>query len=205
MKIDYKKDFKDIYMPKEQPTIVEIPIMNFISLEGEGDPNREEFGEETAALYGLTYAVKMSYKGKEIPENYYEYTVFPLEGVWDIKDKTKSSLEKSNLKYNIMIRQPDFLTNELFERFKSEVMKKKPNRFIENVKFETIYEGRCCQMLHRGSYDDEPASFEQMKRFCEANGYRRISLVHREIYLSDPRKTATEKMRTILRFQVEKI
>lgn len=106
------------------------------------------------------------------------------------------------LSYTIMIRQPDFLTVDLFERFLSETKKKKPNIFLDKIKYGTISEGLSCQMLHLGSYDNEPVSFEMMENFCKMNGYERISHTHREIYLSDPRKTESGKLKTVLRFQV---
>lgn len=159
-KIDYKKNFKDLYLPKQNPVIVTVPTIDFIMIEGNGDPNGEAFAQATAALYALSYAVRMSYKGKDVPKNYYHYTVFPLEGIWDLVDKTLPPTVKSNLKYQLMIRQPDFLTADLFDRFLSETKKKKPNPFLDKARFFSISEGLCCQMLHKGSYDDEPASFE---------------------------------------------
>jgi len=202
-KLDYKKDFKDLYLPKNRPSIIEVPSMKFIMIDGKGDPNGEEFAFATAALYSFSYAVKMSYKSKEIPEGFYDYTVFPLEGVWDLADKTKSITDKSNYAYSIMIRQPDFLTNELVERFIAETKKKKPNVYLDKIKYDTIAEGLCCQMLHLGSYDDEPASFEIMRQFCNDSGYERRFRRHREIYLSDPRKTEAGKLKTVLRFNVK--
>ncbi len=203
-KIDYKKDFKDLYLPKNSPCIIEVPPMKFVMIDGEGDPNGEEFALATAALYSISYSVKMSYKSKEIPEGFYDYTVFPLEGVWDLVDKTKPITDKSNYAYTIMIRQPEFLSDKLFERFITETKAKKPNNYLDKIKYGTITEGLCCQMLHLGSYDDEPASFERMKQFCKDNGYARSSLKHREIYISDPRKTEVGKMKTVLRFNVRR-
>ena len=201
-KLDYKKDFKDIYLPKNIPCIIEVPPMKFAMIDGKGDPNGEEFALATAALYSFSYAVKMSYKSKEIPKGFYDYTVFPLEGVWDLVDKTKSITDKTNFAYSIMIRQPDFLSDELFERFITETKKKKPNDYLDKIKYVAITEGICCQMLHLGSYDDEPASFEMMEQFCIDRGYERISRKHREIYLSDPRKTEVSKLKTVLRYNV---
>lgn len=201
-KLDYKKDFKDLYLPKNSPCIIEVPSINFAVIDGEGDPNGEEFALATSALYSFSYAVKMSYKSKEIPEGFYDYTVFPLEGIWDLADKSKPTTNKSNFAYSIMIRQPDFLSAELFERFITETKKKKPNDYLDKIRFATITEGICCQMLHLGSYDDEPISFELMKQFCKDKGYERNSLKHREIYLSDPRKTEVNKLKTVLRFNV---
>lgn len=203
VKLDYKKEYKDLYLPKKNPVIVTVPSIDFIMIEGNGNPNGEQFALATAALYSFSYAVKMSYKSDNVPTSYYDYTVFPLEGVWDLMDKTLSPTDKSNFKYKIMIRQPDFLTAELFERFIFETKKKKPNIYLDKIEYSAISEGLCCQMLHLGSYDDEPASFGILEQFCKDNGYKRISHKHREIYLSDPRKTEPQKLKTVVRFQVE--
>jgi len=203
-KIEYKKHFKELYLPPDNPCIIDVPQMSFISIEGIGDPNKEGFAKDVEALYALSYAVKMSYKSKDVPNGYYEYTVFPLEGVWDLADKNLPITNKDNYKYNIMIRQPDFLTDELFENFKAAVKSKKPGLNTDKAKFEIIKEGLCVQMMHTGSYDDEPKSFEIMKKFCEQNGYKRTKLTHREIYISDPRKTAEAKRKTVLRYKVSK-
>ena len=202
-KVDYKKNYKELYQPKAMPSIVTVPSIKFVIIEGTGDPNGEEFGLATAALYSLSYAVKMSYKSDNIPDGYYEYTVFPLEGEWDLVDKTIVSTVKSNYKYKIMIRQPDFLTKDLFERFLLQVKKKKPNPYLEKMELVTISEGLCCQILHLGSYDDESASFKVMDKFCEDNGYKRACLKHREIYLSDPRKVEAQKLKTVLRYKIQ--
>ncbi|KXL53230.1 hypothetical protein CLNEO_12010 [Anaerotignum neopropionicum] len=203
-KLDYKKMFKDLYLPKRNPSLIEVPTIRFAAINGEGDPNSEAFQRATTALYSFSYAVKMSYKSKDTPKDFYDYTVFPLEGVWDLRDYKKTITDKSNYVYSVMIRQPDFLTDELFERFLGETKKRKPNTFLDKLELQTITEGPCCQMLHLGAYDDEPTSFETMKEFCIHNGYERISKVHREIYLSDPRKTEAGKLKTVLRFKVGK-
>jgi len=203
-KLDYKKAFKELYLPKNSPSIIEVPTMHFAIIDGEGDPNGEDFALATAALYSFSYAVKMSYKSKQVPQGFYDYTVFPLEGVWDLIDKSKPATDKSNLAFSIMIRQPDFLTEDLFERFRAETKKKKPNVYLDQIKWGDITEGLCCQMLHIGSYDQEPESFEIMETYCKKNGYSRKCRKHREIYLSDPRKTETAKLKTVLRYLVEK-
>lgn len=204
-KVDYKKDFKALYLPKIEPEIVNVPEATYLMIEGEGDPNGEEFGVSVEALYALSYAVKMSYKGPKVPKEYYEYTVFPLEGVWDLIDKTIHFTDKRNYKYTLMIRQPDFLSSELFEYFLEETKKKKKNPKLGNVKLASSKDGLSIQILHKGSYDDEPASFEKMETYCKEMGYKRICKTHREIYLSDPRKTATDKLKTVLRYKVEKL
>ncbi len=205
--LDYKKEFKTFYLPKNAPELIDLPEMTFAMIEGEGDPNGSAFTTETEALYGFSYAVKMSYKGMDKPEGYYEYTVFPLEGEWDLIDKSKElaldgRVDKSNLKYRIMIRQPEFVTQDVFEFFIGKAKKKKPNACFDRIQLITIKEGLCCQMLHIGSYDDEANSFTAMEAYCEAQGHPRHSKRHREIYLSDPRKTANDKLKTVLRFKV---
>jgi len=202
-KLDYKKAFKELYLPKKSPSIIDVPQISYAMIEGKGDPNGEEFSLAIGALYSLSYTVKMSYKSTDVPQGFYDYVVFPLEGVWDLTDKNISATDKSNFAYTIMIRQPDFLTESLFERFITEVKKKKPNPYLDKVKFGTITEGLCCQMLHIGSYEEEQGSFELMERFCKDNRYERISEKHREIYLSDPRKTEESKLKTVLRYQVK--
>lgn len=204
-KVDYKRDFKHLYLPKTEPEILYVPRMSFLMLDGAGDPNGENFAKEIEALYSLSYTVRMSYRSEEVPEGYYEYMVFPLEGVWDLIDRSKPATDKSNFKYTIMIRQPDFLTEEWFKKFKEITMKKKPNPLLENVRFDEMEDGWSCQMMHIGSFDDEPASFARMETYCEEQGYVRASKIHREIYLSDPRRTEPAKLRTVLRFPVEKL
>lgn len=202
-KVDYKKQFKSLYLPKRQPEIIAVPPLRFAILDGQGDPNGDDFAEAVGALYSFSYAVKMSYKSQAVPEGYYDYTVFPLEGVWDLVDKTRTTADKSNYAYSMMIRQPDFLTAELAASFITEVKKKKPNAWLDQIRLEELDEGVCCQMLHLGSYDDEPASFAQMEAFCSEHGYVRSDKTHREIYLSDPRRTETAKLKTALRFKVK--
>ncbi|CAG7652792.1 GyrI-like domain-containing protein [Paenibacillus allorhizosphaerae] len=203
-KVDYKKDYKQLYMPKTVPEIVVVPKMPFFMVSGSGDPNGEEFAKVTEALYSMSYAVRMSYKSEDVPVGYYEYTVFPLEGEWDLLDRSKPATDKNNYKYTIMIRQPDFLTEEWFERFWEQTKRKKQNPFLEKVRFEHVEDGLSCQMMHIGSFDDEPESFARMEAFCTEYGFIRSSKIHREIYLSDPRKTEPSKMKTVLRFLVNK-
>ncbi|WP_239629043.1 GyrI-like domain-containing protein [Paenibacillus sp. H1-7] len=202
-KVDYKKDYKQLYLPKTSPEIVEVPRMPFFMVSGSGDPNGEDFAKATEALYSMSYAVRMSYKSEDVPAGYYEYTVFPLEGEWDLLDRSKPATDKSNFKYTIMIRQPDFVTGEYFERFLEQTKKKKPNKFLESIRFEQVEDGLSCQMMHMGSFDDEPESFARMEAFCTEQGFVRSSKIHREIYLSDPRKTEPSKLKTVLRFPVK--
>lgn len=205
MKHDWKKSEKQFYAPKTEPEKVTIPAMNFFSIQGEGNPNNPEFAEYIGVLYSLSYGVKMSPKQGFALDNYFEYSIYPLEGVWDLKEeaRTKEKLDKDALVFNLMIRQPEFVTPEFATEVIKRINKKKPHPLLDKAKFETITEGECIQMLHIGSYDDEPASFARMEAYAEANGWKRLSKIHREIYLSDARKTTAEKLRTILRFGID--
>ncbi len=203
-KIDYKKTYKDLYLPKTTPILIDVPEIPFFQIKGEGSPDHEDFQLSVGALYALSYSVKMSYKKEPVPSGYYEYTVFPLEGIWDLLDYSKPSTDRDNFKYTLMIRQPSFLTNELTTRFVNETMVKKKNPKLANVTLTTLNEGLCAQMMHIGPYRNEPASFARMETFCEENGYERAEKTHREIYLSDPRKIAEDRMKTVLRFRVNK-
>ena len=205
-KIDYKKDFKDLYLPKKIE-IIQVPAMQFFTVNGEGNPNGEEFSEVVAALYSLSYAIKMSPKKGTAPKNYFNYTVFPLEGVWDLAVDARNfkKLDKNKLIYDLMIRQPDFVNTSYANQIIEQTKKNKPSPALDRAKFETIKEGLCVQMMHLGSYDDEPVSFNMMDEFCRQNKYERIEHKHREIYLSDPRTTSPEKLKTVLRYKVKLI
>ena len=209
MKHDWKKEEKLYYLPGTNPSLVTIPPVRFFSVKGEGNPNDESFGEYISVLYSLPYAVKMSPKKGLAPSGYSEYSVYPLEGIWDISEEAKKkkmeTLDKNALVFNLMIRQPGFITDSYAQKIIEMTSKKKPHPLLEKVRFETINEGECVQMLHIGSYDSEPASFKKMEDFCAANSLKRVSKIHREIYLSDARKTAPEKLKTILRFNVCKL
>jgi hypothetical protein len=206
MKYDWKKMEKAFYSPKNKPEKVIIPPMNFFSIRGEGNPNDPFFADYIGVLYALSYAVKMSPKSGSVPDNYFEYSVYPLEGVWDINDEAKQKnmdrLDKDSLIFNLMIRQPDFVTAEYAAEIIERARIKKAYPLLDKVKFEQIEEGNCIQMLHFGSYDSEPQSFAEMEAFAESQGLVRIHKTHREIYLSDARKTQSEKLKTVLRFQV---
>jgi hypothetical protein len=206
MKYEWKKIDKQFYLPKDKPEMITIPGFKFYSIEGKGNPNDEFFAEYISVLYSLSYAVKMSPKQGFAPKNYFEYAVFPLEGVWDIDDSTKinynGTLDKNSLVFNLMMRQPDFVKHDFAAETIDRVKKKKPNELLEKVKFEIIEEGTCVQMLHTGSYDSEPENFKKMEDFACSHNLKRISHKHREIYLSDARKVAPEKLKTVLRFCV---
>jgi hypothetical protein len=209
MKLDWKKNEKLIYQPKPQPQLVTIPAFNFFSIHGKGNPNDAAFGDNIAVLYSLSYAIRMSPKQGNAPKGFVEYTVYPLEGVWDLDEQGRKEyagvIDKNHLVFDLMIRQPDFVLPEYAMEVIERVKKKKPHPLLSQVKFEKMEEGKCIQMLHLGSYDDEPESFRQMEEFATEKGLQRISMTHREIYLSDARKVAPEKLKTILRFSVKSV
>ncbi len=207
MKLDWKKDEKGLYLPKAKPELVDVPSFGFFAVEGQGNPNDSFFGEYVAALYSLSYAVKMSPRNGCAPAGYVEYSVYPLEGVWDLTEEGIRSydgtLDKDKLSFTLMIRQPEFVSEEYALETLERTRAKKPNKALGVARFMRMAEGRCVQMLHVGGYDEEPASFAAMEVFATAQGCRRASKTHREIYLGDPKKTAPEKLKTVLRFKVE--
>lgn len=204
MKYEWRKHAKEFYGPKNNPEIITIPEFKFLMIKGKGNPNDKQFEDEVGVLYSVSYAIKMMPKSGIIPDGYFDYTVFPLEGVWDISDKGKQQegLDKNELIYTIMIRQPDFVTKEIALKAIEVVKKKKSNPLLDSITFATINEGMCVQMLHVGSYDNEVDSFSIMREFCENHNLERISKVHREIYISDARKVEISKLRTVLRYKV---
>lgn len=206
MKFEWRKKAKNLYLPKNKPELVTIPKFNFFMIHGEGNPNSEKYSEAIGVLYSLSYAIKMLPKKGITPEGYFDYTVFPLEGIWDLAEEARglSTLNKDKLIYTIMIRQPEFVTDTLAKEVIQIVKKKKPHPLLHKVKFKSLEDGPCVQMMHLGSYDKEPESFSIMEDFCIKNNLNRISKTHREIYISDPRKTKTDNLKTVLRFKVEK-
>jgi len=206
-KHEWRKKEKDIYLPKNTPEVITIPPFKFLTISGAGNPNSPHFSDYITVLYSISYAIKMTLKKtNDLPLGYYDYTVYPLEGIWDINDEAKKNysgkLNKDDLVFNLMIRQPDFVSIDYFNAILKGVKIKKPNVLLDEVKFQTLEEGQCIQMLHVGSYDSEPESFKKMEEFAHKNGLSRKSKIHREIYLSDFRKVAPEKLKTILRFSV---
>ncbi|WP_404664906.1 GyrI-like domain-containing protein [Peribacillus frigoritolerans] len=184
-------------MPKQKPELVSIPEQKFFMIKGKGNPNEHEFSERIGVLYSLAYAVRMMPKQGYTPAGYFEYTVYPLEGIWDLTEEGKKldTLNKNELLYTIMIRQPDFVTKDIVDRAFEHVEKKKPHPFLNDVRFATFQDGLSVQMLHVGPYDDEPQSFKVMNEFIKNNNLEKTSLQHREIYLSDFRKVEPPKLR----------
>lgn len=206
MKHEWKKHEKHFYLPKTTPERIDIPTYKYFTIKGQGNPNGADFVARIAALYPAAYAVKMMPKSGFTPDGYFEYTVYPLEGVWDLTEKGRVSvtLDKNELVYKIMLRQPDFVTDEIAKMALDKAKAKKDaNPLLGEVKFESITDGACVQILHIGSFDEEPQSFEKMKAYCVENNLIREDLRHREIYISDFRKTVPEKLKTVLRYFVK--
>lgn len=212
-KLDYKKEFKDLYMPKSKPTLIKVPSMNFIMIDGKGNPNEigGEYQLAVELLYALSFTIKMSKMGDFKPEGYFEYVVPPLEGLWWMNDCKIDLSNKDKFIWTSMIRQPEFVTDKVFQWACSEVAKKKSHLDISKARLSMYNEGLCVQMMHIGPYDDEPGTIAQIESYIEDNNLKDdISSVqpdgtirrHHEIYISDPRKTKPEKLKTVLRHPV---
>ena len=201
MKYEWRKEEKSLYGVKASPKVVEVPEQSFIMLDGTGNPNLPGFAEEVSALYALAYAIKMDYKKSHTNQEIQDFTVYPLEGIW--QQKEQGELVKEELIYTIMIAQPSFISKEMVEEALEKVKVKKPNAHYEKIRFETIKEGKCLTMLHLGSFDSEPLSFAKMDAFCKKNSLNRRFPFHREIYLNNLNRTSPDKLKTILRYQVE--
>ena len=208
MKHEWKKNEKQFYLPNVKPELISLPKFKFFEIEGKGNPNDEFFSEYIGVLYSLSYGVKMSPKKGLEPKGYFEYTVYPLEGIWDLSEDARKSfngiINKNELVFRLMIRQPDFVESNFAMQILEQTKRNKPHDLLEQVRFEEIIEGECIQMLHLGRYDDEPESFRVMENFAEQENYRRKTHTHREIYLSDARKVSPDKLKTVLRFGIEK-
>ncbi len=209
MAFDYKKEYKEFYLPPKKPQIVEVPEMNYIAVRGTGDPNVEggEYKASIGLLYALAFTIKMSYRGNRQIEGYFQYVVPPLEGFW-----WQEGIEgfdynrKETFQWISVIRLPDFVKREDFEWAAEEVRKKK-GLDTSKAEFLTVSEGLCVQIMHIGPYDDEPASIQKMDDYIKEQGYvndltdtRR----HHEIYLSDARKVQPERWRTVIRHPIRK-
>ena len=211
MSFDFKKEYKEFYMPKNKPSIVEIPRMNYIAVRGIGNPNEEngDYQNTIGLLYGVAYTIKMSYKGTHKIEGFFDYVVPPLEGFW-WQDGLTGSIDYDNkdaMHFISIIRLPDFVTKEDFKWAIEEATKKKKQDF-SRVEFLTYEEGLCVQCMHTGPYDGEPATIDAMHACAAEQGYApnfSEARLHHEIYLSDPRKCAPEKLKTVIRHPIKPI
>ena len=209
MPFDFKKEYKEFYMPPKQPTIVTVPKMNYIAVRGEGDPNTEdgEYKQSIGLLYGIAFTIKMSKKGSRQIEGYFDYVVPPLEGFWR-QDGVQGIdyAHKEDFKWISLIRLPDFVTEADLDWAKEEATGKKKTDFSK-VGFLTYDEGLCVQCMHIGSYDDEPATVELMHEYMAAQGFAldiTDSRFHHEIYLSDARKVSPDKLKTVIRHPIKR-
>lgn len=206
MAFDFKKEYKEFYMPKSLPSIVEIPEMKYIAVAGEGNPNEVDGAYQKALgiLYPVAYTLKMSYKTDYRMEGFFEYVVPPLEGLWWMDNEDGDFSDKTGFRWIAMIRVPDFVTEKDVEWAKQEVMRKKGLN-CDSIYFMSLEEGLCAQIMHVGSYDDEPKSLEILDTYLNTERYVKDLTEkrrHHEIYLSDPRKTAPEKLKTVLRIPI---
>lgn len=209
MPYDFKREFKDLYQPKHSPSIVDVPAMHFVAVRGTGDPNEEggSYQQAVGLLYGISYTIKMSYKGPREIEGYYPFVVPPLEGLWWQEGIAGVDFtRKQDFCWISMIRLPDFVSQDVFGWAVSEATRKKGADFSKSEFFE-YHEGLCVQSLHVGPFDTEPATIAAMDEFAVSEGYvldHSDTRLHHEIYLSDPRKGSPEKLRTIIRHPVRR-
>ncbi|MFT3942728.1 MAG: GyrI-like domain-containing protein [Ancrocorticia sp.] len=215
MAFDYKKEFKDLYAPTTSPAILTVPPMRFVAVRGSGDPNAEEgqYAQATQLLYGISYTIKMSKKSKNPADHivgYHDYVVPPLEGLWWMYDGTGYTVDfsrKDRFEWVSMIRLPEFVTDDVFARAKATFAAKHPEVDTELAYLFDFDEGDVAQVLHKGPYYDEPATVAALDAFIDAQGHRldfTEDRHHHEIYLSDPRRSKPENLRTIIRHPVKR-
>ena len=208
MAFDYKKEYKEFYLPPSKPGIVTVPPVNYVAVRGTGDPNTEgsEYKETIGLLYGISYTIKMSYKSDHRIDGYFEYVVPTLEGFWwqDIHTMGVDYVRKDDMHFISVIRLPEFVSREEFDWAVAEATRKKKQDFSK-AEFWHYDEGLCVQCMHLGPYDDEPATVEAMHRYMAEKGYE-LDLsgerLHHEIYLSDPRKADPAKWKTVIRHPI---
>ena len=209
MSFDFKKEYKEFYLPKSIPSVITVPEMNYIAVRGKGDPNDEngEYKNTIGLLYGFAFTIKMSYKGAHKIDGYFEYVVPPLEGFWRQNGAQNIDYShKERFDFISVIRLPDFVTKADFDWAIEEASKKKKQDFSK-VEFFTHDEGVCVQCMHIGSYDDEPKTVALMHEYIKANGYEldiTDKRLHHEIYLSDPRKCEASKLKTVVRHPIKR-
>lgn len=210
MAFDFKKEYKEFYMPKCKPEIVVVPVANYIAVRGKGNPNQENgaYQQAVSILYSIAYTIKMSYKGPHKIEGFFEYVVPPLEGFWWQDHVTGVDYgNKDTFNWISVIRLPDFVTKEDFAWAVTEAAKKKKIN-CSLAEFLTINEGLCVQIMHIGPFDDEPATVAIMDNYLHENGYSNDMTdkrLHHEIYLSDVRKVEPSKWKTVIRHPIRKI
>ncbi len=210
MSVDFKKTQKELYAPKSVPSVIDVPEMTLFMVDGAGNPNTsEDYKIALEILYGLSYSIKMSKMSGAVPNGYFDFVVPPLEGLWWFKDGgvITDILDKDNFCWTSMVRQPDFVTDNVFEIAKLTLAKKNPDLDLSRVRLEIFTEGLCAQIMHIGAYDDEPATIAALESFITESGYTAdftSTRRHHEIYLNDPRKTAPEKLKTVIRYPIRR-
>lgn len=209
MAFDFKKEYKEFYMPKSKPEIVTVPVVNDIAVRGKGNPNQEggTYQQAVSILYSIAYTIKMSYKGSHKIEGFFEYVVPPLEGFWwqDHVEGVDYG-NKDTFNWISVIRLPDFVTKDDFDWAVAEATKKK-KLDCSAAEFLTVSEGLCVQIMHIGPFDDEPSTVAIMDRYIQENGYineRTDTRLHHEIYLSDARRVEPSKWKTVIRHPIKK-
>lgn len=197
-KADLKKEYKQLYNPPKTPVLVEVPKLNFIAIEGQGDPNTsKDYQDALETLYGLSYTIKFDCKKEGT-----DYTVMPLEGLWWTQQEVLDLKDKNSFCWISMIMQPHFVTKKHFDNAVQSLRKKKNPQSLDKAYWFAYDEGKSAQIMHIGPFDDEPPTIEKLHRFIGENGLK-ISGKHHEIYLSDFRKTAPEKLKTVIRYPVK--
>lgn len=229
MAFDFKKEYRDLYAPKAKPALIDVPAMTFVTVAGAGDPNQDNgsYAEAVGLLYGLSFTVKMSKMGAWQPEGYFDYVVPPLEGLWWTDEGGFDGmriLDKNKLRWVSMIRQPDFVTSDTFDWAREQLAAKKPELDLNRTRLVRFAEGPCAQVLHKGPYDDEPATVAALTAFVEQAGREQdihdpasdealldaldarggvpAVRLHHEIYLGDPRRTRPENLKTVIRHPI---
>lgn len=203
MKYEWKKEDKDLYCTKKRAHLITVPNYNYYTITGKGNPNSEEFSLKVGALYTASFGINKITKRGITPEGFFDYTVFPLEGLWSLDTEIEETLNKEELHYKIMIRQPKFVTDIIAKENLEYVQATKSNPYLKEVTFEKIAEGKCVQILHVGPYDDEPETFKRMDTFLDEHGLQRTCGTHKEIYLVNPLRAKPQNVKTILRYYVK--
>lgn len=204
-KLDYKKEYKDLYLPKNKPATIDVPEMTFIMVDGKGAPESEEYKNSIELLYGLSFTIKMSHKSGHNINGYFEYVVPPLEGLWWIEGEAFDFSMRDKWLWTSMIRQPEFVTEEVFNWAVESLKKKKPSLDVSKARYKKFTEGLCVQIMHVGPYANEPETLKLMREFMQEKHFKDETgsiRKHHEIYLSDPRRVHPDKIKTVLRHPV---
>ena len=207
-KLDYKKEYPELYLPPKKPMLIDVPTISFIMVDGVGAPESEEYQRAMKIIYSLSFTIKMSKMGGNAPKGYQEYVMPPLEGLWgDEQQHDTDNSNRGEWRWTSLLRQPDFVTAEVFEWAKEKAAKKNPDLPFDLARLEPFAEGLCTQIMHIGPYAEEPESVALLEAFAAENhlvedfSNRRR---HHEIYLNNPSKTKPERLKTVLRHPVKK-